>query len=728
MNCPNFVAYWISRKKLILICTLLVFTLLLASVQIVSAGISPNYLKNGRTYDQETSYIQWNGSVSYISLFHRDNTSLPPSEGGGSCNSGCTEQVTRIQSGSSISGNFTYLSTFNVQVAYSGDTNVGNAVVRACGQTIRNEDLYIANQGTPGFNNLPSPAWNVPTAGDCAWSISAVDGYVNVRAVTTVYRTTPAPTVDLKVNNSNGPLNLANPASYTLSWTSTNAASCSASGNWSGAQATGGSQPYSNIGTGSYTYAITCTNPAGSASDSVTVNVLSAPSVSVSAPASLTAPATYIATWTSSNAVACTGSNRFAGLSGLSGSKAENGLPVGTYDYTVTCTNAAGASASDTKRTTVYAAPTVDLKVDGSDGPTVTRTGPYSYTGSWTSTYSTQCSGSSRLAGYSGTSGSRSETNVPVGTTYDYTVTCQNAAGTSVSDTVRMVIVAAPVVDIKVNASDGPLNFYEPAGYSVTWTSSNAASCTALNDLTGPIATSGSKTFSNVLQGAYRYSARCVNAAGTSITDTVVVNVYPLPPVVDLKINGSDGPLTLVSPAAFSLSWTSQYASSCNAVSSNNAWAGGVASSGIADQSGIQVGTHIYTLTCSNVSGSTSDTVTVSVIAPLSGTISASFANLLHFASKLGQPAQTLSGTNAGGEPPYAIIVNVRAPSGNQATFSRIGSTWTLTPMSASDPDFGTTEEGTWTAWAMITDMAGRSSRTNSITWDVSWHPVHGRP
>jgi hypothetical protein len=291
-----------------------------------------------------------------------------------------------------------------------------------------------------------------------------------------------------------------------------------------------------------------------------------------------------------------------------------------------------------------------------------------------------------------------------------------------------MVVVAAPIVDIKVNASDGPLNFYEPAGYSVTWTSSNAASCTALNDLTGPIGTSGSKTYSNVLQGAYRYSARCVNAAGTSITDTVVVNVYPLPPVVDLKINGSDGPLTLVSPAAFSLTWTSQYASTCNAVSSNNALTGGVAASGIADQSGILVGTHIYTLTCSNVSGSTSDTVTVSVIAPLSGTISTSFAKLLYFASKLGQPAQTLSGTNTGGEPPYTIIVYVRAPSGNQATFSRSGSTWTLTPMSASDSDFGTTEEGTWTAWAMITDMAGRSFRTNSITWDVSWHPVHGRP
>ena len=159
--------------------------------------------------------------------------------------------------------------------------NVGTVTVRACGQVIFTDNLYIANQGTPGFNNLPNPAWNVPTAGDCTWSISASGGYVDVRAVTTTYRTTPAPTVDLRVNGSNGPLSLSAPASYTLSWTSTNAASCTASGSWSGAQATGSSQGINNVGGGTYTYTLTCSNPSGSASDSVTVNVLSAPTVIV---------------------------------------------------------------------------------------------------------------------------------------------------------------------------------------------------------------------------------------------------------------------------------------------------------------------------------------------------------------------------------------------------------------------------------------------------------------
>lgn len=707
---------------------LLLLIALFLSWKLALANVSPLYLKNGRTYDQESNYIQWNGSVAYITLFHRDNTSLPPSEGGANCNSGCTEQVTRIQSGSSISGNFTYLQTFNVQVAYSGDSSVGTAIIRACGQTIRTENLYIANQGTPGFNNLPSPAWSVPTAGDCTWSITASGGYVDVRAVTTVYRTTPAPTVDLRVNSSNGPLNVGVPGSYTLNWTSTNASSCTASGSWSGAQLTNGSQAYSNVAAGAYSYTIACTNPSGTATDSVTVNVLSAPTVSVSAPALATAPASYTATWTSSNATSCTGSNRFTGLSGLSGAKTESGFPVGTYDYTVTCTNALGVQSSDTKRTTVYSAPAVDLKVDGSDGPTVTRTGPISYTASWTSSNATVCTGASRLSGYWGMTGSRAESNVPAGTTYDYSVTCQNAAGATATDTVRMVVVAMPVVDVKVNNSNGPLNFIEPAGYTVTWSSSNATTCMALDNLTGSIATNGTRTISNVLQGAYRYTVQCINAAGTTALDTVIVNVNPLPPVVDLKVDGGDGPITTVSPGSYTLTWTSQFATSCTAISSHSDWVGSLSASGSQAFTNVSTSVRTYTLTCSNVSGTVSDSVSVTIVAPLSGTISVAYAKLVLFAAQLGLPAQTLSGSASGGEPPYTVAVHIRTPAGIETTFSRSGMAWNYSAVEASDPSFGTTEAGQWSAWAVLSDSAGRTYRTNSITWDVSWHPVHGRP
>ena len=977
----------ITHWKTIIGVVLLMAALFLA-VQIALANIWPEYLKNGRTFDQETTYIQWNGSVGFVTVTHADGTSLPPSEGGAPCNP-CTETVTRIYSGSSISGNFTYLQTFNIQAESNGDPATGTMTVTACGQVISSKNLYVPGAGLPGYNNYPSPAWSVPTAGDCTWSISASGGYVDVRAVTTTFRTSVAPTVDLRVNSSNGPLYLGAPAGYTLSWTTTNAAACSASGSWSGAQSTNSSQAYGSVAAGTYTYTLTCTNPSGSASDSVTVYVLPPPTVSITAPASLTAPASYTASWTSANASACSGSNRFSGLSGLSGSLNETSLPAGAYDYTVTCSNAAGVQASTTVRTTVYAgatvdvkvdgydgptiyrtgpysysatwistnatscsgssrlagytgvsgsraevsipagttydytvtcqnaigaavsdtvriivvgAPSVDVKVDGSDGPTLTRTGPYSYTASWTSLNATSCSGSSRLAGYSGTSGSRAETSVPAGTTYDYTMTCQNAAGTtasdtvrmvvvaaptvdvkvdgldgptltrtapysytaswassnatsctgasrlagysglsgsrgevsvaagttydytvtcqnaagttasdtvrmvvvaaptvdvkvdgldgptltrtgpysysaswtstnaisctgsarlagytglsgsrsetaiaagttydyaitcqnaagsSVSDTVRMVVVAAPTVDVKVNSLDGPLTFTEPVGFTVSWTSVDATSCTALDNLSGPVGLSGSSIFSSILQGTYRYTVQCANAAGTTVSDSVTVTVLPQPPVVDLKVDGSDGPLTRVSPASYTLSWTSLYAVSCTASSSDGNWTGSVAVSGTRAFSSISTGLRTYTLSCSNVSGKVSDTVSISVLAPLSGTISPAYTKLLLFAPNLGQPAQSLTGTVSGGEAPYNLIVHVRAPSGLEMTYTRSGSTWSVTPVNSSNPNFGTTEEGTWTAWADITDVAGRTYRTLSTTWEVSWYPVHGRP
>jgi len=81
------------------------------------------------------------------------------------------------------------------------------------------------------------------------------------------------PTVDLKVNGQDSSITLQAPASYTLTWTSADATSCSASNAWSGNQSLSGSQYYSNMGQGTYTYTLTCTGPGGSASDSVTVYV-----------------------------------------------------------------------------------------------------------------------------------------------------------------------------------------------------------------------------------------------------------------------------------------------------------------------------------------------------------------------------------------------------------------------------------------------------------------------
>ena len=56
--------------------------------------------------------------------------------------------------------------------------------------------------------------------------------------------------------------------SATLNWSSVNTSSCSASGSWSGAEPTSGSQSVTPASAGSYSYTLTCTGPGGSNSGS----------------------------------------------------------------------------------------------------------------------------------------------------------------------------------------------------------------------------------------------------------------------------------------------------------------------------------------------------------------------------------------------------------------------------------------------------------------------------
>jgi len=90
------------------------------------------------------------------------------------------------------------------------------------------------------------------------------------------------------VTISASPTTITTGQSSKLTWSSTNATSCTASGSWSGPLVTSGSQTVTPSATGKYTYTTTCTGTDGSASASatVTVNANSQPlAVSVSAPA-----------------------------------------------------------------------------------------------------------------------------------------------------------------------------------------------------------------------------------------------------------------------------------------------------------------------------------------------------------------------------------------------------------------------------------------------------------
>ena len=97
---------------------------------------------------------------------------------------------------------------------------------------------------------------------------------------TVTVNVTPAtPTVDLQVNGSNGPVSLAAGASKNLSWTATNATSCTASSSdgFTGSKAVpSGSETLTVARTSTDT--LKCDGPGGSATDTVQINATCTPS------------------------------------------------------------------------------------------------------------------------------------------------------------------------------------------------------------------------------------------------------------------------------------------------------------------------------------------------------------------------------------------------------------------------------------------------------------------
>ncbi len=105
---------------------------------------------------------------------------------------------------------------------------------------------------------------------------STVPGYTNITGSATV-------TIDLPVAQNPTASITASPSVITLgsttalTWSSTNATSCTASGAWSGTQATSGSVTETPTATGTATYTLVCTGAGGSANASATVTVNAAP-------------------------------------------------------------------------------------------------------------------------------------------------------------------------------------------------------------------------------------------------------------------------------------------------------------------------------------------------------------------------------------------------------------------------------------------------------------------
>ncbi|MGH8133918.1 MAG: hypothetical protein ACRETP_11930 [Steroidobacteraceae bacterium] len=156
-------------------------------------------------------------------------------------------------------------------------------------------------------------------------------------------------------------MNVQTNGSVTLTWSSTDANSCSASGAWSGPLATSGSQ--SQMVGSTSTYTIACMRGGGSASGSATVTAWSAPKPSISADAtSILTNNNVTLTWSSQNANACSGADGLSGSLATSGSQASPTLTA-TTAFSVSCSNPVYAAVKASVTVTVSATFTATVSV-----------------------------------------------------------------------------------------------------------------------------------------------------------------------------------------------------------------------------------------------------------------------------------------------------------------------------------------------------------------------------
>jgi hypothetical protein len=210
-------------------------------------------------------------------------------------------------------------------------------------------NCYRLRFGFPGYLRRASRISHIYFALACAALLLAACGRdKGVSSSVTVPAPVPVPTASLGA----APTSIASGAASTLTWSSTNATSCTATGAWSGAKAASGTQSTGAI-TMPSSYSLTCTGTGGTSSAStVMVNIIPTATL-VASPSVIASGGSSTLTWSSTNATACTASGAgWSGAKATSGTQSTGALTA-TTSYSLSCSGAGGTSSLVTATVTI---------------------------------------------------------------------------------------------------------------------------------------------------------------------------------------------------------------------------------------------------------------------------------------------------------------------------------------------------------------------------------------
>jgi trimeric autotransporter adhesin len=518
-------------------------------------------------------------------------------------------------------------------------------------------DSWPGNQPTA---SLATNTGLINTAGAYTYTLtcSGSGGSSPPTSVVVNVTATPLPTPTI-VSFTALPTTLVAGGSTVLSWVSTSATSCAATGG-SGADTWTGSEPTTSLATaigplstaGNYTYTLTCTGAGGTSTpSSVTVDVVAAPALPVIGafaviPTSIHTGGSVTATWASLDATSCTATGG-TGSDGWNGSVGTSTIatvigpitPAGNYTYTLTCAGPGGTGTPSSQTISVTDSPVPATITSFTATPSALQTGQ-STALSWTSNGATSCTagggtGSDQWTGTEPTSSTGTMVG-PIGTAgvYVYTLTCTGAGGGSLPSAATVIVTTAAPPASVVAFLATPTSINVGGSTILTWLTAGASSCAASGG-TGSDGWNGGKPTSSLgttvgpfnTAGSYVYNLTCNGAGGASAPSSVTVTVKSSTPAATIGSFGA-APSSVTVGQSSALTWTTSNASSCTATGGTGAdgWSGtvGTSSTGYSVGPFATAGSVTYTLTCVGSGGTSaplSTTVTVNPAAPSQPTV-----------------------------------------------------------------------------------------------------------
>ena len=381
-----------------------------------------------------------------------------------------------------------------------------------------------------------------------------------------------------------------------LSWKSSTASACTASGGWSGSVATSGTWSTEAL-FNTTVYELTCTGSGGSATQSATVTVSAlAPVITLRAnPSSIDADGTSMITWSTDNAMICSASGAWSGSKALSGTQLSGSLTTSTT-YTLTCTGVRGTASQSVTVSVKPLAPSVTLAAT----PSTVANGASS-TLKWNAPMATSCSAAGAWWGAKAVSGS--QTTGILGADATFTLTCIGPGGKASQSATVSIRSPTPTVSLSV----GPSAVTAGGSATLNWSATNASACVASGAWSGAKAVHGSQP-SGALQANETYILTCTGPGGTAAQSaTVSVSAH-----LSVSVSFSASPSTVPSGGSSKLSWSSSNATACTA---SGGWSGTKVIDG-SQSSGALAASATYGLTCTALGGSATQFVTVSVTSP----------------------------------------------------------------------------------------------------------------